>query len=34
MADTVTALDGFGAQITTESAETLEVTAHDRDTGN
>jgi hypothetical protein len=34
MADTVTALDGFGAQITTESAETIEVTAHDLDTGN
>jgi hypothetical protein len=32
MAETVTALEGFGAQVTTESEGSLEVTAHDPDT--
>jgi hypothetical protein len=34
MADAVTALEGFGAQVTTETDGVLEVTAHDPDTGN
>ena len=34
MADTVTALEGFGAQITSESEGVLEATAHDPDPGN
>ena len=34
MADTVTALEGFGAHITSESEGVLEATAHDPDPGN
>src|SRR4051794_14277763 len=34
MGDTVTALDGFGAQVTTESEGSIEVTAHDPDPSN
>ncbi|HEX6868761.1 MAG TPA: hypothetical protein VF119_08135 [Candidatus Limnocylindrales bacterium] len=34
MADTVMALEGFGATVTAESTGTLEITAHDPDTGN
>jgi hypothetical protein len=34
MAETVTALEGFGAQVSTESDGSLEVTAHDPDTSN
>ncbi|MFL5643185.1 MAG: hypothetical protein ACJ771_12665 [Chloroflexota bacterium] len=34
MADTVTALEGFGAQVTSESEGSVEVTAHDPDPSN
>ena len=34
MADTVTALEGFGAQVTGEADGVLQVTAHDPDPGN
>ena len=34
MADTVMALEGFGAKVTAESTGTLEITAHDPDTGS
>ena len=34
MADAVTALEGFGAQVTSETDGVLQVTAHDPDPGN